>query len=113
MPLCLPKMAVQSYGPRVDPCEGLCAPLMGWVASIHLREGETRCWGLCAHLCRGTVFCPEIWSIDADETGGEVGQLTQLLRGAVILRSANFPMRLHSAKCPGQRAMQTFESIAG
>lgn len=42
---------------RVSACEGLCAPPVGWVASIHPRGNETRCWPLCARLWQGAVLC--------------------------------------------------------
>ena len=44
--------------PRVSPFETVCATPVDWVASIHLRGSETRCWDLCGPLSRSTVLSP-------------------------------------------------------
>ena len=88
MPLCLPKMAVQSYGPRVDPCEGLCAPLMGWVASIHLREGETRCWGLCvSSQVKWAKFRHKVYQCRGEVSPGSIPAEKLVSNGLVVLQS--------------------------
>lgn len=57
-----------------SPCEGLCAPPVGWVASVHLRKIETRCWSLCARLWQGAVFLLEKLKCQSKQKRREVGQ---------------------------------------
>ena len=49
----------ESKKPRASPFETVCAPPTGWVASIHLRGSETRCWGICELLSRSAVLSPK------------------------------------------------------
>ena len=48
-------LQIKTAKPRVGPCEGFCGVLAAWVASVHLRESETRCWGLCEQMWQRAV----------------------------------------------------------
>lgn len=63
-------LQLKTVKPRVRPCEGLCAPPPGQVASVHLQWVETRCWPLCERLWRGAVFTLEILGVGQKEAGG-------------------------------------------
>ena len=54
-----PKLQLRNRKPRVQPCETVCAPPAGWVASVHLQDTETRRWGLCARPSRSAVLPPK------------------------------------------------------
>lgn len=85
--------------PRVGPCESLCDPPVGWMASVHLQGGETRCWGLCARLCRGTVFA---WKYRASMQTRLVGRRDSSPSLSMVLLSS--VQRIFRSVCVWQNA---------
>ena len=60
--------------PPVSRCKAICGTPTAWVASIYLREAETRCCGVCARLLRGVIFTLETLEGSAKADIGRSGK---------------------------------------
>lgn len=85
----------------VSNCEAVCANSAGWVAPVHLGGDETRCWGVCARLCRIAILS---LGFRNNSTENGVGRLAEHEppRTAFASWPADFPKGFRSANAQGK-----------